>query len=139
LVTTHISSSKKEAACTVCLRVNDVKIFTDGSGLNEHVGAAALASNGQCHLTLTFTLGTLTEHSVLRQAGRYPAGSSPSMQLPILYGHALITLNNQPLISALPTMPPAWMLGVSALHYSTGSQEGFRTLASACALHLTTF
>ena len=30
-----------------------------------------------------------------------------------------------------------WVLGVSALHYSTGNQEGFWTLASACALHLT--
>src|SRR5882724_524506 len=31
------------------------------------------------------------------------------------------------------------LLGVSALHYSTGSQEGFQTLASACVLCLTTF
>src|SRR5882724_8025898 len=30
------------------------------------------------------------------------------------------------------------VLGVSALHYSTRSQEGFQTLASACVLCLTT-
>jgi len=30
------------------------------------------------------------------------------------------------------------MLQVSGLHYSTGSQEGFQTLASAHPLHLTT-
>jgi len=45
---------------------------------------------------------------------------------------------HQGLLQIVYHLFPGQMLHVSALHYSTRSQEGFQMLASACALHLTT-
>src|SRR5882724_2944281 len=54
--------------------------------------------------------------------------------------HAHMIFSPHPHLDILkPQLCSSSVLGVSALHYSTGSQEGFWTLASAHALHLTTF
>ena len=50
----------------------------------------------------------------------------------------LQVLDNQGFLAKLFACGYSVQLDVSALHYSTGSQEGFQTLASAHALCLTT-
>ena len=64
LVTTHIASDKKEALCIVHTRIDDIHVFTDGSGINDLVGAVAIAYDN-CHSwSLSYGLGPISQHTV---------------------------------------------------------------------------
>ena len=64
LVTMHIASDKKEALSIVCTHIDDIHVFTDGAGINNLVGAAAIAYNDHHSWSLSYRLGPISQHTV---------------------------------------------------------------------------
>ena len=64
LVTTHIAADKDDAAQHICMWLDEVKVFSNGSGLSGHVGAAAMVVSLHGGRHLQFQLGSDTVHTV---------------------------------------------------------------------------
>jgi ribonuclease HI len=63
LFTTNIADSREESKTDNAADKADIKVYTDGSGIEGKVGAAAvLYKNGICAQSLRYQLGTLEEH-----------------------------------------------------------------------------
>jgi len=64
LMTTHIAAEKDDATQCIRMRLDEVKVFADGSGLNGHVGAAAAVISPSGGRHLQFQLGSDAMHTV---------------------------------------------------------------------------
>jgi len=86
----------------VCTRLDEIQVFTDGSGLNKQVSVAAVASDSCCELTFTYHLGPLSEHTAFE--GEFVCillGLHLLHSYPPSVSTALITLDNQAAIIAI--------------------------------------
>ena len=102
LVMTHIASDKKEALSIVHMRIDDIRVFTDGPGINDLVCAVAIAYD-DCHSwSLSYGLGPISQHTVFE--GEL-VGVSLTLKLlhlvPASTTTAMIALDNQATISTV--------------------------------------
>ncbi|KAG8871434.1 hypothetical protein FRB98_000778, partial [Tulasnella sp. 332] len=63
LHSTHIASTRGNAVDIIQARTDDIKVFSDGSGLNSHIGTAAITT-GLTNTTLCYYLGCDSAHTV---------------------------------------------------------------------------
>ena len=64
LVTMHIASDKKEALSIVRTCIDNICVFTDGAGINDLVGAVAIAYDDDHSWSLSYGLGPISQHTV---------------------------------------------------------------------------
>ena len=64
LVTTHVATDKDEVAHIIRTRIDQVKVFTDGSGIHDHISTATVTYYGSTKLTASYKLGQHTNHTV---------------------------------------------------------------------------
>ena len=98
----HIVADKKEAVWVICTRLDEVKIFKDGSGLDNQVGAAAVVGSGHQGTILSYHLGSLEHHTVFE--GKLMGvifGLYILCSLPPSFSMALIALDSQAAITML--------------------------------------
>jgi ribonuclease HI len=101
---THISESKEEAASYIRTRIDDTKIFSDGSGYKGKIGAAAVTLSTQD--SLQYHLGSIRRHTVFEAE---LVGILLALQLAAKYRNTktlLIALDNQAAIRALTNNRP---------------------------------
>ena len=105
LVTTHIAADKDDAACCIRTRLDEVIVFADGSGLDGHVGAAAVIVSPAGGRHLQYQLGSDAAHTVFE-------GELTGILLAVHLLHeylrtktALIAVDNQAAIAALINWP----------------------------------
>ncbi|KIJ22827.1 hypothetical protein M422DRAFT_276688 [Sphaerobolus stellatus SS14] len=102
--TTHIAEDREAASRSIRARTDELHIFSDGSGIEGHIGAAAITTPSRERLRLH--LGTDDEHTVfegelvgvllgLELIGRFPNART-----------VLIALDNQAAIRALCSNKP---------------------------------
>jgi len=62
----HIACDKKEAASIIWTHIDDIMVYSDGSGLKGNVGAVAVATHPSAtnSCRLQFQLGKSTDHMV---------------------------------------------------------------------------
>ena len=106
LVTMHIAANKKEALSAVHTRIDDIRVFTDGSGINDLIGAAAVTYDNDHSWSLSYGLGPISQHTVFE--GEL-VGVILALELlrTVLADTTtvMIALDNQATISAVATMP----------------------------------
>ena len=64
LASTHIAPDKEEAAKCIRTCIDDVQVFSDSSGLDACIGAAAVVTHPHGRPHLQFSLGKITAHTV---------------------------------------------------------------------------
>ena len=107
---THIAADKKEALSTVHTRIDDIRVFTDRSGINNLIGAAAVTYDDDHSWSLSYGLGPISQHTVFE--GKL-VGVILALELlrtvPATTTTEMIALDNQAAISAMANN--AWQLG----------------------------
>ena len=105
LASTHIAPDKEEAAKCIRTRIDDVQVFSDGSGLDACIGTAAMVAHPHSGPHLQFSLGKITAHTVFESE---LVGILLAIHLLRRYScarTALIALDNRAAIAALNNRP----------------------------------
>ena len=69
-LTTQIITNPDDAIESIAQDNPDMKVFTDGSGMEKHIGASmVLYRNGRLKLTLRYQLGSQHQHTVYEGEG----------------------------------------------------------------------
>jgi ribonuclease HI len=97
----HVAANCEDVARIVRMRIDDLKIFSDGSGEGNNIGTAAVILNGTQCLTSHYHLGSINEHIMFK--GEL---TGILLALNLIWQHhnatqALIGLDNQSAIQAL--------------------------------------